>query len=99
MARGASDKKEWSVPGPLRALLWWPAAAFVLVMVDMDNAAWTIALAGVVLVAIGFVGPIVACRIRNAAVSAAASAAQEAPTMEIEMPTIEMPKVQGEAAA
>jgi len=98
MARGASDKKEWNVPGPLRALLWWPAAAFVLVMVDMDNAAWTIALAGLLLVAVGFLAPIVACKLRAAAVSAAASAAQDAPTMEIEMPTIEMPKVQGEAA-
>jgi hypothetical protein len=98
MARGASDKKEWNVPGPLQALLWWPAAAFVLVMVDMDNAAWTIALAGVLLVAIGFLAPVVVCKLRAAAVTAAASAAQDAPTMEIEMPTIEMPKVQGEAA-
>jgi hypothetical protein len=98
MARGATDKKEWNVPGPLRALLWWPAAAFVLVMVDMDNAAWTIAAAGAVLVAIGFLAPILACKLRAAAVSAAASAAQDAPTMEIELPTIEIPKVKDQAA-
>jgi hypothetical protein len=97
MARGATDKKEWNVPGPLRALLWWPPIAFVLVMLDMDNAAWTIGLAGVVLVAFGFLSPIVLCKLRAIAAGAAAGE-QEPPTMEIELPTIEIPKVKDQAA-
>jgi len=29
----ASEIREWSVPAPARALLWWPAISFVLVVV------------------------------------------------------------------
>jgi hypothetical protein len=93
MARGAQDKKEWSVPGPLRALLWWPGAAFVLVLVDPDNVAWTIATAGVVLVALGFLVPIALRKLRPVAVAAATRINQEAPTMEIDMPTMEIAPV------
>jgi hypothetical protein len=97
MARGAQDKKEWTVPGPLRALLWWPGVAFVLVLIDPANVAWTIALAGVVLVGLGFVLPVLMRKLRTAAVAAAATATAEAPTMEIDMPTIEMPRVNNAA--
>ena len=30
----ASEHYDWTVPAPLRALLWWPPVAFVLVLVD-----------------------------------------------------------------
>ncbi len=100
MARGASDKKDWNVPGPLQALLWWPAAAFVLVMLAPDSIAWSIPTAGLLLVTFGFLSPVVKCRMQGFAVSAAAGAAAEAepPTMEIEMPTIEIPRADHRAA-
>jgi hypothetical protein len=44
---------EWSVPTPLRILLWWPPLAFVLAMVDPSAAARTIALTGGVLATLG----------------------------------------------
>ncbi len=94
MARGAQDKKEWSVPGPLRALLWWPGVAFVLVLVDPDNIAWSIATAGAVLVALGFLVPIALRKLRPVAVVVATRINQEAPTMEIDMPTMEIPPVE-----
>lgn len=52
----ASDRQEWSVPPAARALLWWPAAAFALVVVAPDTAGWSIALAGLVLALVGAVG-------------------------------------------
>ena len=93
MARGAQVKKEWSVSGPLRALFWWPAVAFVLVLVDPDNIAWSIAAAGLALVALGFAIPMVWRRLRPVAVVVATRINQEAPTMEIDMPTMEIPSV------
>jgi hypothetical protein len=89
----ARDAREWTVPAPLRALMWWPATAFVLVMVAPEAAATSIAAAGVALVALGAVTPLVGKRLRRPAVSAAAvePPAQDPPTIEIEMPTIEMP--------
>jgi hypothetical protein len=94
MARGAQNKKEWSVSGPLRALLWWPGVAFVLVLVDPDNIAWSIATAGVVLVILGFVTPFALRKLRPVAVVVATRINQEAPTMEIDMPTMEIPPVE-----
>jgi hypothetical protein len=98
MARGAPVKKEWTVPGPLRALLWWPAAAFVLVMLAPDSIAWSIPASGLLLVTLGLLGPMVKCRLQGVAVAAAAGVEAEPPTMEIEMPTIEMPKIDHRAA-
>jgi len=89
----AGDAREWTVPAPLRALMWWPAAAFVLVMVVPEAAATSIAAAGVALVALGAVGPVVARRLRGpAAVSGAVvePPAQDPPTVEIELPTVEI---------
>ena len=96
MARGATDKKEWIVPGPLRALLWWPGAAFVLVLVDPANAALYIAGSGAALVALGFVSPIVARLVPRPSFGAA-HADHDAPTMEIDMPTVEIPRPRGAA--
>ncbi|WP_433274726.1 hypothetical protein ACQPZA_26275 [Pseudonocardia xinjiangensis] len=88
----ARDAREWTVPAPLRALMWWPATAFVLVMVAPEAAATSIAAAGVALVALGAVTPLVSKRLRRPAVSAPTvePPAQDPPTIEIEMPTIEI---------
>jgi len=99
MARGAQNKKEWSVSGPLRALLWWPAVAFVLVLVDPDNVAWTIATAGLALVVLGFLVPVALRRLRPVASAAATRINQAAPTMEIDMPTMEIPPVDPDVRA
>ena len=50
-----SEHLTWTVPAPLRALLWWPPVAFVVAMVDPSAAAGTIAAAGAVLAALGVV--------------------------------------------
>ena len=63
----ARDAREWSVPAPVRALMWWPATAFVLVMIDPEAAATSIAAAGAGLVALGAVMPALARRLRRPA--------------------------------
>ena len=100
MARGAQDKKDWTVPGPLRALMWWPGISFLLVLMDPDNIAWTIPASAVLLVAVGFALTAVR-RLRPVAAPATAGTAPamdaDPPTMEIDMPTIEFPSA-GRAA-
>lgn len=81
----APDKREWTVPAPLRALMWWPGIAFVLVMVAPDAAAASIAASGAVLVALGAVLPILTRRLRRVR---PAVALDDRPT--VEMPTIEI---------
>lgn len=49
----APEHRDWTVPVPLRALLWWPAVSFVLVLVAPESAASSIALAGLALVVLG----------------------------------------------
>lgn len=66
---------EWTVPPALRALLWWPAVSFVLVLAAPDAAAGSIALSGLVLVALGAVAT--ALRRRPVGEPSAAVAAQE----------------------
>ena len=90
----AAEKREWTVPAPLRALMWWPATAFVLVMVAPDEAASGIAGSGVVLVALGAVVPLVWRRLRRSG-ARRARLSDDPPT--VEMPTVEMPPV-GRAA-
>ena len=51
-----SEPLNWTVPAPLRALLWWPPLAFVLVLLEPTAAATTIAATGAVLAALGAVG-------------------------------------------
>jgi hypothetical protein len=84
-----SEIREWSVPAPARALLWWPAISFVLVVVAPDAATGVIILAGAVLALVGVAVPALARRLR--------SRHGEPPTMEF--PTMEMPPARGDQAA
>ncbi len=84
-----SEIREWSVPTPVRALLWWPAISFVLVVVAPDAATGVIILAGAVLALLGVALPALARRLRPRH--------GEAPTMEF--PTMELPPAQGDQAA
>ena len=59
------EPSDWNVPAPLRALLWWPPIAFVLVMLDPTAAAGTIAVAGAALAVLGVVGSAVARTLRR----------------------------------
>jgi hypothetical protein len=88
----APHKREWTVPAPLRALLWWPATAFVLVMVAPDAAAGSIAVAGAVLVAFGALASMVTRRLGRTTVEQVSAAPGQDPET-VEMPTIEMPPV------
>ena len=90
----APDKREWSVPAPIRALLWWPGVAFVLVMIAPEAAAAGIAASGVALMTLGAVAPVASRRLRRTR-PAPIAAADDRPT--VEMPTVEMPPV-GRAA-
>jgi hypothetical protein len=60
-----SEPRDWTVPAPLRALLWWPPIAFVLVMLDPTAAAGTIAVAGAALAVLGVVGSAVGATLRR----------------------------------
>ena len=84
-----SEIREWSVPAPARALLWWPAISFVLVVVAPDAATSVIIVAGAVLALLGVALPALARRLRPPA--------GEPATMEF--PTMEMPPASGDHAA
>ena len=58
-----SEPHDWTVPAPLRALLWWPPVALVMAMVAPAAAAGTIAIAGGVLAVLGVLVSAVARRI------------------------------------
>lgn len=75
----APEPHDWNVPAPLRALLWWPLTAFVLVMLDPSAAAGTIALVGAALAVLGVVGSTVGGTLRRRL--AARSAAGPEPAM------------------
>lgn len=49
----APETREWSVPAPVRTLLWWPAISFVLVVIEPDAATGVIVGAGAVLALLG----------------------------------------------
>jgi hypothetical protein len=51
-----AEQHEWSVPAPLRALLWWPPVAFLVALLDPGAAAGTIAVVGAVLAVLGVLG-------------------------------------------
>ena len=89
----ARDAREWSVPAPLRALLWWPAAAFVLFMIVPQAAAVSIAASGVALMVLGVLTPVVSRKLRSPVPGGAAvePPAPEPPTVEMELPTVEIP--------
>jgi hypothetical protein len=86
----APDKREWTVPAPLRALMWWPGIAFVLVMIAPDAAAASIAASGLALVALGALLPLAARRLRRA---------RPAGPVSDDRPTVEMPTIEIERAA
>ena len=85
----ASEIREWSVPAPARALLWWPAISFVLVVVAPDASTGVIIIAGAVLALLGVALHALARRLRPPA--------GEPATMEF--PTMEMPPASGDHAA
>ena len=86
-----SEIREWSVPAPARALFWWPAISFVLVVVAPDAATGVIIIAGAVLALVGVALPALARRLRPRLCD---SPTMEFPTMEF--PTTEMPPVRGD---
>lgn len=55
------------MPAPLSALVWWPPIALILVALGPDAAPGWIALAGIVLAAVGLLGSVVPRRQRPAA--------------------------------
>jgi hypothetical protein len=61
----APEHHDWTVPAPLRALLWWPPVAFVLALLDPTAAAWRIAVAGAALAVLGVLGGAVARRMAS----------------------------------
>ncbi|WP_232662791.1 hypothetical protein [Pseudonocardia sp. TRM90224] len=63
----ARDPREWSIPAPVRALMWWPAASFVLVIVAPEAAVGSIMLAGAALALFGGLLSTLARRIRRTA--------------------------------
>jgi hypothetical protein len=87
----APEKREWSVPGPIRALLWWPGVAFVLVMVAPEAAAVGIAASGAGLMMLGAIVPLVSRRLRRARSAPPRSIVDDRPT--VELPTVELPPV------
>lgn len=86
----APEKREWTVPAPIRALLWWPGVAFVLVMVAPEAAAVGIAASGAALMALGAIVPFASRRLRRP--RAASARIDDRPT--VELPTVEMPPVE-----
>lgn len=52
----AADPREWTVPDPVRALLWWPPVAFLLGVLVPQAADGAIAVSGLVLALAGAVG-------------------------------------------
>lgn len=85
-----TQAREWSVPAPVRALLWWPALSFVLVILVPDAGTGSIVLAGATLAALGGLLSAAARRLRTPVID-------DQPTREF--PTIEMPRTQEDRAA
>jgi hypothetical protein len=82
-----SEPLDWTVPAPLRALLWWPPIAFVLVLLEPTAAALTIAAAGAALAVLGAVGTSVGQAIsRRRAAREPVAAALAMPTVDRAMP-------------
>ena len=51
-----SEPHDWTVPAPLRALLWWPPLAFLLVLLEPTAGALSIAASGAALAVLGAAG-------------------------------------------
>jgi hypothetical protein len=82
----ASEHHDWTVPAPLRALLWWPPVAFVLAMVDPSAAPATIAVAGAVLAVLGVVGAAVGGAIARRLAARRVDAAPATPPTALTLP-------------
>ncbi len=92
------ETHEWSVPAPVRTLLWWPAISFVLVIVAPDAATGLIVVAGAALALVGGLLAAIARRLQaGVPVPAVEGPALEETTIEIapqgDLPTTEMPVV------
>lgn len=81
------DTREWTVPEPLRALFWWPAAAFVLAIVAPETITWSIVCAGLALMLLGCLA-LAAKRIRfpapSATMAGTVTTIDDIPTSEIQ---------------
>ncbi len=86
-----SQAREWSVPAPVRGLLWWPALSLVLVIVVPDAAIGSIIAAGAALAGFGGLLSALAKRVRRP------DARVESPTMEF--PTLEIPRAEDDPRA
>lgn len=62
-----SESQDWSVPASVRALLWWPAIAFILVAIDPETSPAAIAAVGALLVVLGALNAAVAGVVRERA--------------------------------
>ncbi|GEL21271.1 hypothetical protein PSU4_02250 [Pseudonocardia sulfidoxydans NBRC 16205] len=69
----ADRGQDWSPPGVLRAMLWWPPVAFVIAIALPDAGLAPIAAAGLVLAVIGLGGAAVSRRRRSAPVETPSS--------------------------
>lgn len=78
----ARDSREWSVPAPVQALLWWPATAFLLVIAFPAAAVGLILAAGAVLAGLGWLVALTGRR-RERAAPVLDPPTQEFPTIEI----------------
>jgi hypothetical protein len=92
------ETHEWSIPAPVRTLLWWPAISFVLVIVAPDAATGLIVVAGAALALVGGLIAAIARRLRvGAPVPAVEGPALEETTIEIvpqgDLATTEIPVV------
>lgn len=94
-----SAHREWSVPVPVRALLWWPALSLVLVAVAPDAAIGSIIAAGAGLALFGALAATLTRHLKRRAAPAARApqAMADAPTMEF--PTAVMPRMKDDRAA
>ncbi|MGI5128378.1 hypothetical protein ACQEVB_16320 [Pseudonocardia sp. CA-107938] len=59
------DAREWSIPDPLRALLWWPPVSLAIGIVAPDAAVVAIIVAGFVLALAGVLVHTVGTRLRR----------------------------------
>ncbi len=69
-----SDTRQWSVPAPVRGLLWWPGVSFMLVIVAPSTIEATIVASGALLAVIGGLAAAAADRLREHRAEAAAAA-------------------------
>lgn len=59
------ESRRWSIPAPVRPLLWWPAIAFILVAIDPLTSPAAIAAVGALLMAMGALQAAVATLVRQ----------------------------------